>query len=177
LAITPDSASLHNGLGNAFYSQGRVSEAINQYQEALRIEPGEAETYNNIGVALLAEGRMDDALNCFQKSLSLRPKGVSALNNIAWILVMHPDHRVRDVNQAVSLAESAAELTHYEDIFVLNTLMLTYAAVDRFEDAINVAQKALVFASAAGDSEQAAQLQGQIEALKEQKAEKEEANP
>ena len=99
------------------------------------------------------------------------------MSNLAWILATHPDPKVRDVNQAVSLAERAAKLTHYEDIFVLNTLMLTYSVVDRPEDAINVAQKAFVLASAAGDREQASQIRRQIEVLKEQVAKKKRTNP
>ena len=177
LAIAPNSASLHNGLGNVFYSQGRVGEAVGQYQEAMLIDPGEASTYNNMGTALLAGGRLDEALNYFQESLRLSPNRVSALNNVAWILLMHPDNKVRDVNQAVDLAERAAKLTHYEDVYVLNTLALAYITVGRTEDALNTAQKAFGFASAAGDSNQAEQIKRQIEALKEQKAEKKENNP
>jgi len=177
LAIAPHSASLHNGLGNVFYSQGRVGEAIDQYQEAMLLDPGEASTYNNMGTALLAQGRLDEALNYFRQSQRLSPNRASALNNIAWILLMHPDIKVRDVNQAVDLAERATKLTHYEDVYVLNTLALAYITVGRTEDALNTAQKAFGFASAAGDSNQAEQIKRQIESLEEQKAEKKENNP
>jgi len=107
----------------------------------------------------------------------LNPDKTSAMSNLAWILATHPDPKMRDVNQAVSLAERAAKLTHYEDIFVLNTLMLAYSVVDRPEDAMNVAQKAFALASAAGDRVQAAQLRRQIEALKEQAAKKKATKP
>ena len=177
LQVNPNDAGLHYNLAVTLQSQGRPNEAIGHYRKSLEVEPREAAVYNNLGVVLLSQDKLDEAADCFRKTLRLNPDKTSAMSNLAWILATHPDPKVRDVSQAVSLAERAAKLTHYEDIFVLNTLMLTYTVVDRPEDAINVAQKALVLASAAGDREQASQIRRQIEVLKEQVAKKKRACP
>ena len=46
----------HYDLGNALAQAGRVSEAIAQYEQALRIEPDSAETHFNLGAVLVANG-------------------------------------------------------------------------------------------------------------------------
>ena len=172
LQIKPDDAGLHYNLAVTLQSQGKLDEAINHYRKSLRADPQEAATHNNLGVILLSQGKLDEAADCFRQTLRLNPDRPSALSNLAWILAAHPDPKIRDPNQAVAFAERAAKLTHYEDIFILNTLMLTYTAVDRLGDAVNVAQKSLVLASAAGDREQAEQIRRQIKTLKEQKEKK-----
>jgi len=177
LQVNPNDAGLHYNLAVTLQSQGRPNEAIDHYQKSIEADPREAAVYNNLGVVLLSQDKLDEAADCFRKTLRLNPDKTSAMSNLAWILATHPDPKVRNVNQAVSLAERAAKLTHYEDIFVLNTLMLTYTVVDRPEDAVNVAQKAFALASAAGDREQASQIRRQIEVLKEQVAKKKRINP
>jgi len=177
LQVSPNDAGLHYNLAVTLQSQGKLNEAMDHYRKSLDADPREAAVYNNLGVVLLSQDKLDEAADCFRKTLQLNPDKTSAMSNLAWILATHPNSKVRDVKQAVSLAERAAKLTHYEDIFVLNTLMLAYSVVDRPDDAVNVAQKALVLASAAGDRVQAAQLRRQIEALKEQAAKKKATKP
>jgi Flp pilus assembly protein TadD len=52
LALTPDAAPLHNNLGIALQSQGRLDEAISHYRRALQINPNFASARNNLGLAL-----------------------------------------------------------------------------------------------------------------------------
>ncbi len=67
----PDSWLAHNNLG---VMPGRVSEAIAEYQEAIRIEPDYTEAHNNLGRALShIPGRMDDAAAEFRTAIRLRP--------------------------------------------------------------------------------------------------------
>ena len=57
LACTPDNSIAHNNLGNVFLEQGRMDEAIAQFQKALAINPDDDEAHNNLGNAFLQQGR------------------------------------------------------------------------------------------------------------------------
>ena len=177
LQIEPNDPELNYNFAVTLQAMGKIEQAVDYYRKAVQAEQTRAASYNNLGIILLSQGKLNQAADCFRQTLLLNPDRPSAMSNLAWILATHPDPKVCDVSQAVSLAERAAKLTHYEDIFVLNTLMLTYTVVDRPEDAVNVAQKAFALASAAGDREQASQIRRQIEVLKEQVAKKKRINP
>jgi tetratricopeptide (TPR) repeat protein len=52
--MKPDYAEAHNNLGATFYQQGRLDEAIGQYQAALRLKPDYADARKNLDTALAA---------------------------------------------------------------------------------------------------------------------------
>jgi Flp pilus assembly protein TadD len=60
-----------------------VSEAIAQYQQALRVSPDFAEAHNNLGGALQMAGRLTEAMDQYEQALRLKPDLVSARNNLA----------------------------------------------------------------------------------------------
>ena len=43
-------ADAHNGLGIAYYAQGKFDEAAKEYQEAIRINPNYADAHKNLGM-------------------------------------------------------------------------------------------------------------------------------
>ncbi len=55
--------------GVAYSSLGRRQEAIDSYDEALRLDPGYAAAWNNKGIALSALGRHEEAIACYEKAL------------------------------------------------------------------------------------------------------------
>jgi len=73
------------------------------------------------------------------------------LNNLAWRLATSPDPKIRDGNQAVSLARRACELTHYQKPVYLGTLAAACAEAGQFDEAIAAAEKACTLASGPGE--------------------------
>ena len=71
LACAPDNTIAHNNLGDAFYQQGRLDEAIAQFQKTLAINPNNAEANYDLGNAYFQQGRMDEAIAQFQKTLAI----------------------------------------------------------------------------------------------------------
>ena len=55
-----DYADAYNNLGNALRDQGKLDEAIEAYNKALRIKPDYVGAYNNMGIALKNQGRGGD---------------------------------------------------------------------------------------------------------------------
>jgi tetratricopeptide (TPR) repeat protein len=156
-------AEAHHNLGIALQLKGKLNEAINHYLQALQLKPDLAEAHNNLGSVLITTGQLDDALRHFREAARLKPDYLTALNGTARILAIHPDPEVRDVAEAIVLAERAAELTNYKDIAILDTLEVAYVAAGQFDRGIAVAQIAVALASAAQNDELANQIRNRIE--------------
>jgi len=69
LALDPDLATAHEGLGRVLAAQGRSMEAISVLEEATRLAPGLANGWNNLGQAYRATGRLEDALAAYRRAL------------------------------------------------------------------------------------------------------------
>jgi tetratricopeptide (TPR) repeat protein len=73
IAMTGDNYSAHCNLGNALLNQGRLEEALAEFQTAVKLKPGSVENHCNVGVALADLNRVDEAIAEFQKAVALRP--------------------------------------------------------------------------------------------------------
>jgi hypothetical protein len=62
-------------------------------------------------------------------------------------IATHPEIKHREVNEAVSLATRACELTNYNNPAFLGTLTAAYASAGRFPEAVDTAQKAINLAN------------------------------
>ena len=52
LALRPDSAAVHNSLGNALKDQGKFDEAAAEFERAVTLGPDLAEGHNNLACIL-----------------------------------------------------------------------------------------------------------------------------
>lgn len=71
--------------GMVLDKQGRTSEAIAAYREAVKAAPL-AEAYNNLGFALAKTGDRAGALRSYQQAIASRPGYAEALNNLGLLL-------------------------------------------------------------------------------------------
>ena len=69
--------------GDFLLNQGKTSEAIQSYQQAIQQKPDYAEAYNNLGIAFKYQNRLDEAITCYQQALKSRPDYAIAYNNMA----------------------------------------------------------------------------------------------
>ena len=162
LRIQPDFAEAHNNLGYALLRLGKVAEAIGQYEQALRIQPDSAEVHYNLGTALLRLGKVTEAIAQYREALRLRPDWPPALSRLAWILATDRNASLRNGAEAVQSAERLCEITGYMQADALDALAAAYAEVGRFNDAIQVAQKAVELANAAGQRDLAGHVQERL---------------
>jgi tetratricopeptide (TPR) repeat protein len=137
LALWPESANSHDGLGSAFYQKRRLDEAIIQYQKALEIKPDFARAHNDLGVCLLQAGRVNEAITQFQRALEIKPDFAAAHNNLGSTLV-----QLGRVNEAITQFQRALEIKP-DFAAAHNNLGLSLLQTGRVNEAITQFQRAL----------------------------------
>jgi hypothetical protein len=83
----------------------------------------------------------------YREAVTRDPNSSVALNNLACLLATSADPALRNGPEAVTLAEKACALTHYQNTSVLSTLAAAYAEAGRFDQAITTAEKACAMAT------------------------------
>ncbi|MBN2020629.1 MAG: tetratricopeptide repeat protein [Sedimentisphaerales bacterium] len=83
LATTKNNYIMHYNCGVAFWTLGRLDEAIEQYRQALKINPAYAKAHNNLGCALRDKRQTDEALAEFERAIKIEPDYAEAQNNYA----------------------------------------------------------------------------------------------
>jgi adenylate cyclase len=74
LALSPNLADAHAGLGNIRDFQGRFDDAVALYEQAYRLDPQFDMALHFLGRSLLAMGRYDEAEIAFKRRLMLAPR-------------------------------------------------------------------------------------------------------
>jgi Flp pilus assembly protein TadD len=83
---SPDGAVPRNNLGYALETRGRIDEAIEQYQFALKLKPDYAEASNNLGSAFHKKGWLQIAMDQYQTTLTMHPDYIRARINLGFVL-------------------------------------------------------------------------------------------
>ncbi len=109
------------------------------WRHALAVTTRNSVAETNLGNLLPAR----EALPHYEAALALDPDSAIVLNNLAWVLAAAPEADLRDGARAVELAMKANQQTGYNDPVYLRTLAVAYAEVGRFDDAIDIAERAL----------------------------------
>jgi tetratricopeptide (TPR) repeat protein len=153
LRIKPDFAEVHNNLAIALALSGRTGEAIDHWQQAIKLAPNVADTHNNLAYALSQAGRMREAIANYEEALRLKPDYAQALDSYAKLLATLGPADGGNPNRAIDLAARACALTGNRDAGQLETLAISYAAANRFPEAIKTLESALEMAQAGGHPE------------------------
>jgi tetratricopeptide (TPR) repeat protein len=82
LAVTSGNYIAHNNLGVLLAREGRESEAMFHYTEALRIKPDSSEAHNNFGDILAKRGRLNEAIIHFFEAIKIDPNDATAHYNL-----------------------------------------------------------------------------------------------
>ncbi|MSU58115.1 MAG: tetratricopeptide repeat protein [Pedosphaera sp.] len=82
LACTTDNSVALSNLGSALADEGRSTEALPLFLEAVRVGPRDAEAHYNLGTVLMKQGKLDEATERFRKAIALQPAFARALSNL-----------------------------------------------------------------------------------------------
>lgn len=102
--VDADYATIHYSLGRALRDKGETDQAIEHYDEAIKLNPT-ADAFNHRGVAYYDKGNYQSAINDYTEALKLAPSNADAINNRAWTRYKAGDlaMALQDANRAISL--------------------------------------------------------------------------
>jgi Flp pilus assembly protein TadD len=114
LEVTENNYFAHKALGDALLKKGQTDEAINQYQEAIRLKPDSADAHYNLGNALLKKDQTDEAISQYQEVIRLKPDDADAHNNLGDALLKkgQTDEAINQYQEAIRLKPDSAD-AHY----------------------------------------------------------------
>jgi len=86
-------AGPETNLGNVLLRLGRFNEAIDHYQNTLRVNPNNWQAENNLGSALYHSGRSQEAIPHFLQAAKLNPGSALIEYNLgnAWLMINQPE--------------------------------------------------------------------------------------
>lgn len=137
VAVTKNNYLAHNNLGFYLSKQGRIPEAIAQYEASVRIKPDYEDALNNLGHALVGQGRNAEAVPFYEAALRVRPCHVEVNNNYG--------------NALANLGRLEEAIRHYEIALrekpdhadTHNNLGIALAMQGRLEDALHHLREAV----------------------------------
>jgi len=137
LASVEPCAKAHNNFGNAMLQAGKVTEAIAECEQALRLKPDYAEAHNNLGNALLRDGRVTEAIEHCKQALRLTPDYAEAHDNLGNALL-----QAGRLREAIGHYEQALRIRP-NDAEVHNNLGSAFFQTGRVAEAIAQYEQAL----------------------------------
>ncbi|MBN1344126.1 MAG: tetratricopeptide repeat protein [Phycisphaerae bacterium] len=137
---------VHARLATALARQGKKDEAIQQYRKAIELAPDSGDAYAELSDLLVRDGRASEALDLLRQGLARTPHHVGVINNLAWLLATCPDAKLRDGKRAMSLIHGLGAPESITDVSLLDTIAAVCAEVGRFDEAVQVAQRAAAMA-------------------------------
>jgi tetratricopeptide (TPR) repeat protein len=117
--------------------EGRLPEAIEHLQQALRFKPAYAEVNNNLGKALAQAGRVEEAIGHYEQALRLKPDYAKAHCNLGLALarVGKTQEAMEHYEQALQIKPDLAE-AHYNLGVALFRLGRLPEAMGHYEEAL-----------------------------------------
>ena len=140
LSLNPESWMAHINLGKirqeAAHAHGDdpalLTEAMQEFREAIRIEPSVSQAHNNLGTVLLALGQYDAAATEYREALRLRPGDAQVQYNLGLVL-----QRQGRPDEAIATIESSLA-TRPNDPSAHLALGDALQSAGRFDEAISV---------------------------------------
>jgi tetratricopeptide (TPR) repeat protein len=139
VAKRPDNVRAQYDLGNVLTEAGRTAEAIDHYQQALRIKPDVAKIHSSLGNALLQGGRIDDAIGHYEQALRIQPNYVQARYNLGNVFLQ--EGKVSDAighyEEALRIKPDYAEAHNNLGVALWNSGKLE-EAIGHFQQAVRI---------------------------------------
>jgi tetratricopeptide (TPR) repeat protein len=167
--LKPDRATLRNNLGLTLVELGRFDEARAQFAEAARLDATYATPRFESGRTLLKQGRDADALPQFFAALQIEPDNLPFLIYTARVLAGDQNPQGRDGQKAFALASRAGALVGSPQPVALDTLAMTLAELNHFDEAQKIQRQAVELEKNSGDSEDLGAMQQRLKLYENQK--------
>lgn len=104
----------YNNRGNAYSAKGQYVRAIEDYDEAIRLNPDNANAFTGRGIAQKNNGQLDRAMEDYNQAIKLDPNHANAFNGRGNIHYLKREYgrAIEDYDQAIKLNPNHAN-AHY----------------------------------------------------------------
>jgi tetratricopeptide (TPR) repeat protein len=112
VSLYPGSSIAHYNLARFLAKQGRHSDAVMHYREAIKIRPDDPDAHNNLGLLLAARGEIAASLEELQYAVRLDPAYAKGFFNIGRVLAQSGEleRAVENFQRALQLEPDRAEI-------------------------------------------------------------------
>lgn len=140
IEINPGYAHAYNNMGVTYRDTGeKTDEAISSFKKAIRMDPHYAEAYNNLGGVVYEDlNHMKEAIESYKKAVEIEPAYAEAYFNLGLMHDLSDDYE-----KAIISYQKAIELNPELGIEPYNNLAYIYIRKGRFDEAVELAKKAL----------------------------------
>lgn len=149
--IDPRDTHAKKAIAFALSRKGDFAASTAVFKEILDASPEDAQAWFFLGTLFETQGRIKDAADAYRQAVRFGAGHAQPANNLAWILATAPDDQLRNGQEAVELAKQACQSTNNREPGAMDTLAAAYAELGQFDQAIEMAKKALELARAAGN--------------------------
>ncbi len=139
LAVTKDNFGLKNNLGDAYLRRGRIQEAIEQFQDAIRIKPDFGLARDNLATALTVKEKFQGNIPTLLKNLESSPNDFMLHFRLGNLYDLDGD-----LTKAIHHYQKALSIQP-EYVPLLNDLGIAYAKTGAYVKSLYVFEKALTF--------------------------------
>ncbi len=176
--INPQAWLVRMKFGDLWSLVGEPAKAAKQFQAVAEGQHEFALAHLKTAQALKTAGQTEEALRFYRSANEIKPDWTPAVVGLAWILATHPDEQLRDPQKAIQLTEAMANAEKPHPV-LLDTIAAAYAALEKFDQAMEFGNKALQVASSAGMNELAKRIEKRLRLYRDQKpfVEKKDADP
>ncbi len=163
LEVNPRAVMAGRNLAKIYLQREDYVSAMEVYQRLRSAVPGHPDVLHDLGLALTVQRRYSDALAILREGITLHPDHESIAVRLIWLLAAAPNAAQRDGPEAVRLAERITDRGRSQSPPALEALAIAYAEVERFNEAVQAAQRAEQIARAAGQTQLAEQMATRVQ--------------
>ncbi|MDB4793623.1 tetratricopeptide repeat protein [Methylacidiphilales bacterium] len=101
----PRALPARQSLGDIFLAEGRLEDAIDQYQQVLKIDPDYIDTHCNMGIAYYRLGRIPEAIEHYEYVLKIHPSDPETNGNLGVALLQtgHTQEAIEHLQKALQI--------------------------------------------------------------------------
>ncbi len=139
LEVTQNNYIAYCSLGVAYGELGRYQEAIESYNQTIRIDPAYAEAHYNLGVAYVTVGRYQEAIESSKQAIRIKPAYAEAYNNlgVAYSELGRRQDEIESYKQAIRINPDYAG-AYYNLGFAYGELGRYQESIESFKQAIRI---------------------------------------